>query len=83
MVIGEGGIDEGDEVLSFLFGVERTQKVDAAFYFLVEVLEIGGKNVTLTFQNKIGLMVGDQIQNGLFYETRLSYCGIKLSGPLN
>jgi hypothetical protein len=23
MVIGEGGIDEGDEMLSFLFGVER------------------------------------------------------------
>jgi hypothetical protein len=69
-------------MLSFLFGVERTQKVDTAFYFLVEVLEIGGKNVTLSFQNKRGLMVGDQIQNGLFYETRLSYRSIKLTGPL-
>jgi hypothetical protein len=49
MVIGEGGIDEGDEMLSFLFGVKRTQKVETAFYFLKEVLEIGGKNVTLSF----------------------------------
>jgi hypothetical protein len=57
--------------------------VDAGFYFLVEVLEIGGKNVTLSFQNKRGLMVGDQIQNGLFNEARLSYCSIKLTGPLN
>jgi hypothetical protein len=24
MVVGEGGIDEGDEMLGFLFGVERT-----------------------------------------------------------
>jgi hypothetical protein len=28
-------------------------------------------------------MVGDQIQNGLFNEARLSYCSIKLTGPLN